>query len=124
MANNAQANWNVVHVQYGSGDKDVSTEDKERTCLCHWTLCLQRVTFKLIKLEFQQQYKELCKQCKDAKTQEEAKTRYNIIRGWWVSSGATTEVSRRVLNNWMAFWHFQYMQLVSNYYTSLNSTFQ
>ncbi len=36
MANNAQANWNVVHIVYDFGDAFVKMVDKERTCLFHW----------------------------------------------------------------------------------------
>ena len=82
MADSAQANWNAVRKVYGTGDLRVGMEGRERTCLFHWTLCLQRATTKNIKLEFHDQHKELCKQWKDAKTQEEAETRYNVIRAW------------------------------------------
>ena len=91
------------------------------TIYVDWTLCLQRATTKNIKLEFHDQHKELCKQWKDAKTQEETETKYNVIKVWWVSSGAATSPSVvRALNDWMAFWHFcyrqwgGYMQLVSD----------
>ena len=110
MADSAQANWHAVRKIYGNGDPQARMDNRERTCLFHWTLCLQRATTKHIKLEFQDQHKELCKQWKDARTQEEAETMYNVIRGWWLSSGATTEASRRALNDWMAFWHFRYRQ--------------
>ena len=120
MADSAQANWNAVRKVYGSGDPRVCMEGREHTCLFHWMLCLQRATTKNIKLEFHDQHKELCKQWKDANIQEEAETRYNVIRAWWVSSGAATSPSAvRALNDWMAFWHFHYrqwggyMQLVS-----------
>ena len=121
MADSIQANWNTVWKVYGTGDPAVCMDGRERTCLFHWTLCLQRTITKNIKLEFHDQYKELCKQWKDAKTQEEAETRYNVIKVWWVSFGAATSPSAvRTLNDWMAFWHFRYrqwggyMQLVSD----------
>ena len=120
MADSAGANWHAVRRVYGSGDKDKPMDNRERTCLFHWTKCLQRATAKNILPGFQEQHIALCKIWKDAKSQEEAEARYNVIRGWWVSSGATTEIGRRALQDWMAFWHFRYrqwggaMQLVSN----------
>ena len=103
MADSAHAIWNAVRKVYGNGDPAICMEGRERTCLFHWTLRLQRATTKNIKLKFHDQYKELYKQWKDAKTQEEAKTRYNIIRAWWVSSGVATSPSAvRALNDWMA----------------------
>jgi hypothetical protein len=35
MANNAKANWNVVHIVYSSRDASMKMVDKERTCLFH-----------------------------------------------------------------------------------------
>lgn len=35
MADSAQANWGAVRLVYGSGDKDVPIEGKERSCLLH-----------------------------------------------------------------------------------------
>ncbi len=35
MADNAHANWNVVHIVYGSKDGSVKMVDKERTYLFH-----------------------------------------------------------------------------------------
>ena len=121
MADSAQANWNAVRKVYGNGDPAVCMEGREHTCLFHWTLCLQRTTTRNIKPEFHDQHKELCNQWKDAKTQEEADTKYNVIKAWWVFSGAATSPSAvRALNDWMAFWQFRYrqwggyMQLVSH----------
>ena len=90
MDDSAQTNWNAVRKVYDNEDPTVCMEGRECTCLFHKTLCLQRATTKNIKLEFYDQYKELCKQWKDAKTQEEAETRYNLIRAWWISFGAAT----------------------------------
>jgi hypothetical protein len=44
MADSAQANWNVVHIIYGSGDATEKMVDKERTCLFHWTQSLEKHT--------------------------------------------------------------------------------
>ena len=110
MADSAGANWHAVRRVYGSGDKDKPMDNKERTCLFHWTKCLQRATIKSILPDFQEQHIALCKIWKNAKTQEEAEAQYNVIRAWWVSSGATTEIGRRALEDWMAFWHFRYRQ--------------
>jgi hypothetical protein len=53
---NAHANWNVVHIVYGSRDASVKMVDKERTCLFHWTQLLDRHTKQLIALELQEQH--------------------------------------------------------------------
>jgi hypothetical protein len=37
MANNTQANWNVIKVVYGYGDPFIMMVDKERAYLFHWT---------------------------------------------------------------------------------------
>lgn len=37
MADNAQANWNAVRILYGNGNKEDPMEDRERSCLFHWT---------------------------------------------------------------------------------------
>ncbi len=37
MANNAQANWNVVQIVYGSKDASEPMVDKEQTCFFHWS---------------------------------------------------------------------------------------
>jgi hypothetical protein len=44
MADSAQANWNAVRIVYGSGDPKVPIENRERTCLLHWTTSLNRHT--------------------------------------------------------------------------------
>jgi hypothetical protein len=38
MADNAQANWNVVRIMYGSRDPKVPMEGRERTCFFHWKI--------------------------------------------------------------------------------------
>ncbi len=44
MANNAQANWNVVRVVYGFGDPSIKMVDKECTCLFHQNHSLDKHT--------------------------------------------------------------------------------
>jgi hypothetical protein len=85
-------------------------ENRERTCLLHWTTLLIRYTQKNIKPDLQDQHNRLCKQYKDSKTMEEAESRYLAIRAWWFSSGAASEDAIRDLNLWLAFWHFRYRQ--------------
>jgi hypothetical protein len=51
MADNAQTNWNVVKIVYGSGDPSVKMVDKEHTYLFHWTQSFDKHTKQLIKLE-------------------------------------------------------------------------
>jgi hypothetical protein len=91
MADSAQANWNVVRIIYGSGDPKVPMENREHTCLLHWTTSLKRHTLKYIKPEMQDQHNRLYKQYKDFKTMEEAESRYLAIWAWWLSLGVASE---------------------------------
>ena len=109
-ADSAQTNWNVVRQVYGTGDPKVPLQNRERTCLFHWTKSLEAHTIKLIKPTMQHQHKILCKQYKDAKTEEESERMYLAIRAWWFSSGAATEEQIQELNDWLGFWHFRYRQ--------------
>ena len=83
---------------------------RERTCLFHWSQCLDKVTQKYIKTSLQFQHKQLCKDYKDAKTFDEAKTKYHVIRSWWLSFGAATKEGILGLSEWLEFWHFRYRQ--------------
>jgi hypothetical protein len=47
---------------------------------------------------------------KDAKTQGEANTKYNVIRGWWPSSRAAIEEGMYGLSDWLGFRHLYYRQ--------------
>ena len=44
MADSTQANFNAVREIFGSGDKSQPMENRERTCLFHWTMTLDRHT--------------------------------------------------------------------------------
>ena len=68
-------------------------ENRERTCLLHWSNSLHKHTQKHIKQSLQQQHIALCKQYKESKSVDEAEIRYLAIRSWWLSSGATSEDS-------------------------------
>ena len=85
-------------------------ENRERSCLLHWTTSLNRHTEKLIRPELQETHKRLCKQYKDAKSIAEAEERYLGIKSWWLSLRATSEGSLCELDDWLGFWHFQYRQ--------------
>ena len=63
---------------------------RERTCLFHWYASLDKVTKKYIKLSLQFQQKQICKDYKDAKTMDDAETKYHVIRIWWLSSRAAS----------------------------------
>ena len=110
MVGSAQANWNAVCIVCGSSNSEIEMVNCERTCLLHWSTSLHRHTQKLIKPDMQHQYNQLCKQYKDSKTMDEAKTRYLAINSWWLSSGANSEEALQELELWLAFWHFQYRQ--------------
>jgi hypothetical protein len=91
MADNAHANWNAVRIVYGSSDPKVPMENREHTCLLHWTTSLRLHIQKYIKPDMQDQHNHLCKQYKDSMTMDEAESRYLAIRAWWLSSGAASE---------------------------------
>src|SRR5665811_2292182 len=84
--------------------------DQERTCLFHWAQSLDKHTKADIRADLQDQHRLLCKQYKNATSQDEAETRYRAIRAWWLSSGATTTQGQNRLELWLAFWHFRYRQ--------------
>ena len=110
IANSAMANWNAVRIVYRSGIASEKMENRERTCLLHWSTSLHKRTQKHIKEAFHQQHITLCKQYKDSKSMDQAEQRYLAIRSWWLSSGATTEDALHHLDHWLAFWHFRYRQ--------------
>jgi len=102
---------------------------RERTCLFHWSASLDKVTQKYIKPSLQFQHKQICKDYKDAKTMDDAETKYHVIRSWWLLSGAASEESILGLSEWLGFWNFRYRQwgghmlLVSTFQTSLLMSF-
>jgi hypothetical protein len=51
MANNTQANWNMVKIIYGSGDPFIRTIDKECTYLFHRIQSLDKHTKQLLKIK-------------------------------------------------------------------------
>jgi hypothetical protein len=110
MADSAMANWNAVRIVYGSGSAKEEMENRERTCLLHWSSSLHKHNQKYIKQALQQQHISLCKQYKDSKNMDQAETRYLAIRSWWLSSGAANEEALHHLDHWLAFWHFRYRQ--------------
>ena len=57
----------------------------ERTCIFHWSQSLDKVTQKYIKTSLQFHHKQLCKDYKDAKTIDEAETKYHVICSWWLN---------------------------------------
>ncbi len=44
MADDAQANWNVMQIVYGSDDASIPMKDKKRTCLFHCIQSLEKLT--------------------------------------------------------------------------------
>jgi hypothetical protein len=59
MANNTQANWNIVKIVYGSR-AFVKMVDKECTCLFHWSHSFDKHTKQMIRLELQDEHKAIC----------------------------------------------------------------
>ena len=44
------------------------------------------------------------------KTIDEVETKYDVVRSWWLSSGAATKEGIIGLSEWLGFWHFCYRQ--------------
>ena len=61
MVDSAMVNWNAVHIVYGSGSAHEVMENRERTCLLHWSDSLHKHIQKHIKQSLQQQHIALCK---------------------------------------------------------------
>ena len=74
MAHNAQTNWNAVKMIYGDGDPSLPMVVRENTCFFHWSASLDKMTQKYIKPSLQFQYKQICKDPKDAKTMDNIET--------------------------------------------------
>lgn len=110
MANRSQANWNAMRKIYGGGDPRMPMVNHEHTCLFHWSASVDKVTHNYIKPSLQFQHKQICKDYKDAKTMDEAKTKYYVLHSWWLSFGVVTEKCMLGLSKWLGFWHFCYMQ--------------
>ena len=76
---------------YGNGDPTLPMVARKRTRLFHWSASLDKVTQKYSKPSLQFQHKQICNDNKDAKTIDDAETKYCVIRSWWLSSGAATK---------------------------------
>ena len=110
MADSAQANWNAMRIVYSGGDPTVPMEERERTCLFHWTQSLKKHTKADIRGDLQEQHREFYKQYRTASSMEDAEVRYFGIKAWWLSSGATTTEGLQRLELWLSFWHFRWRQ--------------
>jgi hypothetical protein len=86
MVDNAQANWNVVQIVYGTRNPTMKLIDKECTCLFHWIQSLNKHTKQLIALEFQDWHKVFCWDYEKEKSLEEVDVYYATICFWWYSS--------------------------------------
>jgi hypothetical protein len=71
MANDAQSNWNVVHIVYGTRDPMVKMVDKKWMCFFYWTQSLDRHTKQLIAPGFHDQHKTLYYEYKKTMSLEE-----------------------------------------------------
>ena len=85
-------------------------ENRERTCLFHWTQSLEKHTKADIRDDLQEQHRVLCKQYKNASSMEDAEVWYFAIKAWWLSVRATTTEGLHRLELWLSFWHFRWRQ--------------
>jgi hypothetical protein len=72
MVNNAQVNWNVMHIVYESNDLYVQLQDKERTCSFHWSQLIDKHTKWQIKPKLRDQHKALCYEYTNSRSLEKA----------------------------------------------------
>jgi hypothetical protein len=99
-----------VRVLFRSGDPKVPMENRERTCMFHSKMALERHMKQLIKPELQAKHIRLCQEYHKCQTIGEADSKMASIKAWWFSSGAVSESGLIELNNWIGFWHFRYQQ--------------
>ena len=110
MVDSAQANWNAVKIVYGSRDPKVPIEGRERTSFFYWTQSLKKHIKQFIIHDLQGQQRHLCLQYCNARTVEEAETRYLAIKAWWALSSITLDIGLKHLDLCLVLWHFQYQQ--------------
>ena len=110
MANSAQANFNVVRKIFGSEDRNIPMEGKERTCQFHWSMALDHHTRQLIKPELQTKHIELCNDYWKCRSKADADLAMASIKVWWFSSGACSESALKELSSGLDFWYFPYDQ--------------
>ena len=108
MADNVHANWIVVKKIYIESDPSWSMVGHKCICLFHLSQSLHKVTQKYIKASLQFKHKCLCKNYKDAKQTDKAKTKYHVFRSRWLSTGVAIEEGILGLFKWLSFWHFYY----------------
>jgi hypothetical protein len=108
MCDSAQANFNVVRVVFGSGVPTIPMENRERTCLFHWKMALERHTKQLIRSDLQVEHIRLCQEYMKSPRIDDADAPMASIKAWWFSPGTVTEVGLKELNSWIDFWHFRY----------------
>jgi hypothetical protein len=101
MADNVQANWNVVHIVFGpSRDPFQPLHNKEKTCIFHWVQSMEIHTNKLIQMpHLHVKHMEICKNYKNSKTFDEANANFEVIRSWWHSFGATSRNNLEEFNH-------------------------
>ena len=84
--------------------------DKERACLFHWAQSMIKYAEKyVLEGNLCDQHKAMCHQYRKATSLAEADCLHASIRAWWISSKAIFESEFQHLNQWLAFWHFQYL---------------
>ena len=110
MADSVQANFNAIRKIFGSGDKSISMEGKERTCQFHWSMALDWHTKQLIKPELQSKHIELCHEYRRCTSKADADLALAALKARWFSSGACSKSSLKELTSWIDFWHFRYEQ--------------
>jgi hypothetical protein len=91
MYDSAQENFNVVRVIFGSGDPTIPMVNKERTCLFHWKMALERHTKQLIRPDLQIEHIRLCQEYRKSQSISDANAAMASIKAWRFSSGSVSE---------------------------------
>ncbi len=107
MADNAQANYNVVHIVFGwLGDPSQPLHNKERTCLFHYVQSMGIHINNLIRMpHLHVQHMEICN---NYKTLDEINANCEVVRSWWHLFGVASGNDLEEFNHWLSFWHLQF----------------
>ena len=72
MYDSEQANFNAVRVIFGYGDPTISMENRERTCLFHWKMALERHTKQLTRSDLQAEDIRFCHEYRNSPSIDDA----------------------------------------------------
>ncbi len=101
MADNAQANWNIIQIVYGSRYPSEPRVDREQTCFFHRNQSLD--TKQRIKPKMRKKHRTFRYEYKNVIYLEEVDVQYATIHYLWYSLGVVDEAGLQELENWLNF---------------------